>query len=319
MPRAGGLPADAATGLLCAGVALFLAAATWVAARTGLPEGLEAWTRAEFSGWGAGHVLQVANVSAMLAVWLWLLARATGRQVLTVAQSRVLFSVLLAPHFIMPLLTWRGTLNNLYIDGATMLMRWGIFPVVVTMMFISIRHLRRHRAEINEPARRTAATGFKASVALASLGIVLGATIRSSTTLIPAHCHASLGAVTAAFMAGVFLIVEAVARDSGRLDALAKHWRSARRQIVLFGVGQSVFAIGFAIGGFYGLGRKMYAAEQHVRSAGEVAGLAIMGIGGLVAFVAGVWFLVLVIREMRRWKRSAAHALSHVTSTQAIP
>jgi cytochrome c oxidase subunit 1 len=162
-----------------------------------------------------------------------------------------------------------------------------------------------------------AAVGFKASVALTLLGISLGALIRSSTTLIPAHYHASLGAVTAAFMAGVFLVIEAVARDAGRLDALAKLWHSARRQIVLFGAGQSVFAIGFGIGGIYGLGRKAYAAEQHVRSTGELVGIGIMGIGGLVAVIAGLWFLTLVIGEMGRWGGRAANHSLNITPTNA--
>ncbi len=264
-------------------------------------------------------MLQVANAGAMLAVWLWLMSRATGRPVLTVMQARVLFAILIAPHFMMPLLTWRGSLNQLYIDGATKLMRWGIFPVVVTVMILSIRHLWRHRAEVKEPAARMAVAGFKASVALSALGILLGACIRSSTTLIPAHYHASLGAVTAAFMAGVFLIIEAVARDAGRREALAGLWRSARRQIILFGVGQSVFAAGFAIGGIYGLGRKTYGSEQHVRSAGELTGLGIMGAGGLLAVVAGLWFLFLVIREMRRWGRRTEVPFSHSTPTHANP
>lgn len=314
---AGGLPADASTGLLAAALAVTLAATTWISARSGLPEGLDAWTRAEFSGWGAGHVLQVANVSAMLAVWLWLLHRATGRQVLSLRQSRVLFSLLLAPHFVMPLLTWRGPLNQLYISGATALMRWGIFPVVLVVMCFSIRHLRRHRAEIKEPAQRMAVAGFKASVGLSLLGIALGAGIRGSTTLIPAHYHASLGAVTAAFMAGAFLVVEALARDAGRIESQAKLWRSARRQIVLFGIGQSVFAVGFGIGGVYGLGRKSYAGEQAVRSTGELTGIGIMGLGGLLAVVAGIWFLTLIIRELRHRRGLAADTCPSAIQTTA--
>lgn len=87
-------------------------------------------------------------------------------------------------------------------------------------------------------------------------------------------------------------------------------WRGARRQLALFGIGQTVFALGFAIGGAYGLGRKTYAAEQHARSGGEVTGLIVMGLGGLVAVVAGLWFLFLVLRELRGWWRSATPAAS---------
>lgn len=305
-PVAGRLPEDAATGITAAALAVFLAAASWIAARAGLPDGLDPWTHAEFSTWGAGHVLQVANVSAMIAVWFWLLARATGLPVLTAGQSRCLFGLLLAPHFVMPLLTWRGSLNELYLDGATFLMRWAIFPVLVISLIACLLHLRRHRPDPADHPARFARAAFKVSLSLSLLGMALGASIRGSTTLIPAHYHAALGAVTAAFMAAAFLMVEAVARDSDRLASLARLWRPARWQIVLFGFGQAIFALGFGLGGLFGLGRKAYASEQIVRSAGEWTGLAIMGAGGLVAVAAGVWFLVLIIREMNRWARFTA-------------
>jgi hypothetical protein len=41
-------------------------------------------------------------------------------------------------------------------------------------------------------------------------------------------------------------------------------------------------------------GRKVYTGEQHVRTLSEHVGLGIMGLGGLVAAVGGVWFLVLL-------------------------
>jgi hypothetical protein len=91
--------------------------------------------------------------------------------------------------------------------------------------------------------------------------------------------------------------------------------RGARRQLALFGLGQAVFALGFGLGGMYGLGRKAYAGEQHVRTTGELAGLGVMGLGGLVATIAGVWFLVLVVRAMRHWwARRPARSLAPLTS-----
>jgi cytochrome c oxidase subunit I len=313
-PRPGGPTADSAAGFQAAAVAFVLAGVTWLATRAALPEGLDTWTRYEFSAWGAGHVLQVANAAAMLGVWLWLLARATGAPVLGQTAARVLFTVLLAPHFAMPLLTARGALDPLYHSGATQLMRWGIFPVVSVVLVLGLRHLWRHRGVASGDALAGAArAGFAASAGLTVLGFVLGACIRSSTTLVPAHYHASLGGVTVAFMAAAYLVCAAAkvshplahARSSerervgGGTPALPA--RSARRQLIAFGVGQAVFALGFAIGGAYGLGRKAYAGEQHVRSAGELVGLGVMGLGGLVATAAGLWFLFLVLREMRGW------------------
>ena len=86
------LPTDASTAVLASCLAVVLAFATWVSTEAGLPVGLGRWTRFEFSAWGAGHVLQVANVCAMLAVWLWILARATGGPVLSPRAARPIFA-----------------------------------------------------------------------------------------------------------------------------------------------------------------------------------------------------------------------------------
>ncbi len=315
VPRAfPGAPAgECATGLQASAVAFVLAGATWLATRACLPDGLDPWTKFEFSAWGAGHVLQVANAAAMVAVWLWLLARATGRPVLGPRGALIAFGALVAPHLVMPLLTARGALDTLYHTGATQLMRWGIFPVVSVMLVLGVRHLRRHGLAAGEPLARLARAGFLASAALTALGFILGACIRGSTTLVPAHYHASLGGVTVAFMTAAYLVCAGAARSGLAASTIT----SARRQLGVFGVGQTVFALGFGLGGLYGLGRKTYAGEQHVRRVGEYVGLGVMGVGGLVATVAGVWFLWLVLREMRAWwsPRAAASVYPNPNSS----
>jgi len=304
-PGPGGLalPPDAALGLRAAAVIVVIAAATWVSARAGLPDGLDGYTRAEFLAWGPGHVLQAANAAAMLAVWLWLLERATGATVLSRRATVAIFAALVLPQAVMPLLTARGTLDTLYHTGATQLMRWAIFPALLAVFVAGVARLRQAREGgiVATEARRMARTGFAASAALALLGIALGACIRSSTTLVPAHYHASLGAVTVAFMTAAYFVCEGVRHGRGSARPSDRWWRAARRQLALFGAGQTVFALGFALGGAYGLSRKAYAAEQHVRSAGEVGGLIVMGAGGLVAVAGGLWFLFLVLRELRGW------------------
>jgi heme/copper-type cytochrome/quinol oxidase subunit 1 len=145
-------------------------------------------------------------------------------------------------------------------------------------------------------------TGFIASALLCCFGFVLGACIRSSTTLVPAHYHANLGAVTVAFMSAAYLLLHALEKPGA---PKRDRWKVARWQLLLFGVGQTIFVLGFAVGGAYGLGRKAYAAEQHVRTAGEYVGLIVMGLGGLVAVAGGLWFLFLMLREVRGWRTAS--------------
>ena len=326
------LPSDVSIGLSAAAVIIVIAAATWISARAGLPAGLDVYTRAEFLAWGPGHVLQAANACAMLAVWLWLIERATGSAVLSRRTAQAVFGALVLPQAVMPLLTARGTLDALYHTGATQLMRWTIFPTLLVVLGFSVRHLWLHRRKgvaaagrnpgmpfltpaagerVGDPrysvasfaARRTALTGFAASTGLALFGLVLGACIRSSTTLVPAHYHASLGAVTVAFMTAAYFICDRLRSDDRKTALADRIWHRAKWQLTVFGAGQTVFVLGFAIGGAYGLGRKAYAAEQHVRTSGEVTGLIVMGIGGLVAVAGGLWFLFLILREIRAWRR----------------
>ncbi len=289
-----GLPPDAATGVQAATVTLVAAAVTWVTTQTALPAGLERLTHFELAHWAPGHVLQMANVCAMLAVWLWLARRATGKSVLSARSARWLFGALVGPHLLMPLFSLQGVDHLLYVEGATWLMRWTIFPVVMLTLVLVGRHVRRQGLPTEGVARLALRTG-QMSAGLTLLGFILGACIRSSTTLVPAHYHASLGGVTAAFMAAGYLI--AAGANPAGVDVA--RWRRAGRQMLCFGLGQAVFALGFAFAGAHGAGRKAYASEQHVRSLGEQMGLGVMGLGGLVAAVGGIWFLVIMWRIQR--------------------
>jgi heme/copper-type cytochrome/quinol oxidase subunit 1 len=114
--------------------------------------------------------------------------------------------------------------------------------------------------------------------------------------VVPAHYHASIGGVTAAFMTFSYLVLAALGLsiETPRLK------RAATWQPVVYGVGQMVFAAGFAIAGAYGMSRKTYGAEQATRGLAESIGLGVMGIGGFIAVLGGVLFLVVVAVVWRR-------------------
>lgn len=305
LPAANGALPSAPAAMLRASALVFCAAiATFLSAGFGLPAGLDTHTYFEFLFWGGGHVLQVANVAAMLALWLFLLGGATGRTVVSSATAAWLGGLLVLPHLFSPLLTARGTLNNLYHEGATQLMRWGIFPVVVVVLGLCFRHLYRTGAFSGRAWREDPRIiGFLCSAGLTILGFTLGASIRAANTVVPGHYHASIGAVTVIFMAGAYQFGRLVAPHAWQP---AQKW--ARLQLWLFGGGQAVFALGFALAGIFGAGRKTYGTEQQVRSAGELTGLGVMSVGGLVAVLGGLLFLGLMTRMILAWRRPAASA-----------
>jgi cytochrome c oxidase subunit 1 len=294
---------DVATALKTTALAYLVAMTTFLVSWAATPRGLDAKVYYELVFWGGGHVLQVANVAAMLAVWLLLLSSLLKSAVLSPGTARVLFALLLAPHLIGPLLTLDGTVGSTYRLGFTRLMQFGIAPVVLIILTICLRRLRQTwragiigQAELRDPRL----VGFAASAALTITGFLMGAAIRNSNTMIPAHYHASIGAVTVAFMTVAYLLLKPLgfALPGTRLARLIP-W-----QLCLFGFGQVIFAVGFALGGMHGLGRKAYATEQHIRSTGELVGLGVMGFGGLIAVAGGLLFLLLMVRA-RPSRRSA--------------
>jgi hypothetical protein len=300
------LPDDALVALRAAAAANLIALATFVVAwRTTLP-GLPAVGYYELLAWGGGHALQVANVALMLGLWLMLLHRWSGRTVVSPASIRWLLAALVLPHAALPWLALGGTSTPLYTETATLLMRWTIFPVVLIVLGLGLRQVARHyRADRSAPFDWRLA-GLAGSAALTVLGFLLGAFIRGSSTLVPGHYHAAIGAVTLALMTAAYDFCGAVSPVAG---ATAPALRRARGQLLLFGGGQAVFALGFALAGAYGLGRKQYAAEQQVRSLGEYLGLGVMGLGGLVAVAGGIFFLAVMLRCIGAWRiRPTANA-----------
>lgn len=287
------------SGLRVGVVASILAALTFLSSRLAIPGDLAPQAHYELLFWGGGHVLQLVNVIAMLVVWLILARSILGRALASQRTVTVLFGILLAPWLVAPLLPAAGAWTTTYHDGFTRLMQFGIFPVVLVFVVMLWRALRG-TGNWRDPRY----TGMVASVVLTLFGFVMGAFIRGPSTMIPAHYHASIGAVTVAFMAATYVMLQKLGAPLpvGRLRKMAS-W-----QPVLFGSGQTVFALGFGLAGVYGMQRKAYGAEQAERGLGETLGLFVMGIGGFIAIAGGLLFLGLVTTAWMRRRHSLAEA-----------
>jgi hypothetical protein len=293
------LPGAARAGLWAAAAALLLATLTFAVAWSSQPAGLEPEAYYELLFWGGGHVLQLVCVAAMVAVWIALLSSALGTSPVSPQAGTLLFGALVLPWGVAPLLALEGSWSSAYRVGFTGLMRWGIFPVVSIFLALCLSALWRARREGRIRTRDLAdprISAFVVSAGLTLLGFVLGAVIRGSNTMVPAHYHASVGGVTVAFMAVTYLLLPAfgLSEPSGRLRRLAG-WQPA-----LYGAGMLLFAAGFGLAGAYGMGRKIYGAEQAARGAVETFGLSLMGVGGFVSAAGGLLFLAVVLAAWRR-------------------
>jgi hypothetical protein len=292
-----------------AALAFFLAMATLVASVAATPPGLPTWSAYELRFWGAGHLLQVAHSAGMLAAWQILLGGALGAPPIGRRAALAIVAVLVAPTLAGPLLTAGGTTAFGYQLGFTRLMQLGIAGPVLVALFLCARAVLAAPRERRRDGRVLA---FAASGALTVLGYALGAMIDGSTTTIPAHYHAAIGAVTVAYMAVAYRLLE-------RAGARVRHPRLARWQPAIFGVGQTVFAAGFALAGAQGMARKTYGQEQHVRTTVETLGLGVMGIGGLVAIVGGVAFLAVAVAAWRSREELDERTTAHPAEADGQP
>jgi heme/copper-type cytochrome/quinol oxidase subunit 1 len=172
-------------------------------------------------------------------------------------------------------------------------MQWGIWPALSVLLLAVLVTLWSRRGQLAKGALRgTAFAGFAVSAGMTLAGFCFGSMIRDNSTLVPAHYHMSLSAVTVAFMATLLELLP----DLGAPLPSARARRWAAWQPWIYGVGMAVMAVGF---GFARSERKTYGTEQVVRTASEWAGLLTMGIGGVISSIGGIAFLVLLVIALR--------------------
>ena len=145
-------------------------------------------------------------------------------------------------------------------------------------------------------AARPLRAALATSVLLFAAGGVACVFINGENVRVPAHYHGCIVGVTLALMGLVYHLLP-------QLGYGAPNPRWAALQPWLYGAGQLLHVAGLLWSGGYGVQRKVAGAEQVLGSVSEVAGMALMGLGGLVAIVGGLLFVVLVAHAMLRGKQ----------------
>jgi hypothetical protein len=250
----------------------------------------------EFLFWGPGHVVQFAYTQLMLGAWL-VLAGAIG--VSPGASPRVLGALLLLG--VLPLLAVPLIYAQYPVDPAeariafTRLMQWGnglaAVPVGV-LVVIGLLHHRGAPTADQRPLRRA----LVASLLMFAVGGAIGWAISGVNTIIPAHYHGSIVAVTLALMGLTYHLLP-------RLSLGTPPPRLAAVQPVIYAAGQLLHVVGLAVSGAMGIQRKTAGAAQALDSLGAKAAMGVMGLGGLLAVIGGILFVVAVIVAVRRRDR----------------
>lgn len=237
--------------------------------------------------WGGGHTLQFTYTHIMVIAWLWL-ASANG-YTLWVKEQFINFLLSLNVMLVLPGLVIYAVYpayDATHIDFFTQQMRYGggITAAIVGIVILW--------ALISQPLKlfgsRPEFSALLCSILLFGFGGFLGFLISGYNVTIPAHYHGSIVGITLAFMGLAYHFLPKL--GYGQIKG---KW--ANIQPYLYTGGQMMHITGLAVSGGYGALRKTPGAVPSVEAQ---FWMGIMGLGGLLAIIGGVIFVVLALKAI---------------------
>ncbi len=284
-------------GLNTAAIASAMAVLAFIWSYLALPEFLTGKPYYELLFWGGGHMLQFTYTLLMLVAWLWLASTSAVNLPLTPRVVLVLFFLGLVTVFMAPLIYYAHDITSgEHIRLFTWLMAYGgslaTLPLGLAILYGLLR----------SPPPQGRQTPLRAallmSMLLFGIGGVVGFMIQGSNVTIPAHYHGSIVGVTLAFMGMSYDLLP-------RLGYAYPATRPARLQAYLYAGGQLLHVTGLVWSGGYGVQRKVAGTEQALDGLEKIVAMGLMGLGGLIAIIGGLMFLIIVFLAMAKGRRPA--------------
>ncbi|MDT8385988.1 MAG: cbb3-type cytochrome c oxidase subunit I [Thiogranum sp.] len=282
-------------GLNTAAVASAMAVLAFIWSYLALPEFVSGKPYYELLFWGGGHMLQFTYTLLMLVAWLWLASASGVSLPLTPRVVLLLFFLGLATVFMAPLIYYGHAITSVeHIKLFTWLMRYGGSLATLPLALAILYGLLRSPASPGAQAPLRAA--LLTSMLLFGLGGVVGFLIQGSNVTIPAHYHGSIVGVTLAFMGVTYDLLP-------RMGYAHPAIRAAQIQSWVYGGGQLLHVLGLVWSGGYGVQRKVAGTDQALDGAEKIVAMGLMGLGGLIAIIGGLMFLVIVFMAMAKGRR----------------
>jgi cytochrome c oxidase subunit I len=278
-------------------IALVLSGGALIWSMLSMPDYLFGPQYYEVLFWGSGHVMQFAWVQFMLVAWLWLAWAGGIPNPLGPRLTLYFLLAGIAPAF---LAIWGYLYFDVGSPGHRTFFIWlmaaaGGLAAGPIGLALTIGWWRSTAGP--DLAQRGLRAALMFSIALFGLGGVLGFMIDDSNTMVPAHYHGCIVAITLTFMALALHLLPAFGFAPARRSlALALPW--------VYGPGQLLHIIGLAFSGGHGVQRKTAGADQGLESLAQIGGMVVMGIGGLIAIIGGVLFLVAFAEALMRSRRT---------------
>ena len=278
-------------GLFVAVVAAILAVAALILSYINIDQGFEGQAYYDRLFWGSGHIIQFTHTQLMLVAWLWLATVSGAHLRLSPRAALILFALGFAPLVMVPIIYFRFDVSSgEHLFWFIQLMKYGgAIAAVPIGLATTLAIIESWRPAQGFEAERYA---LVFSVLLFGVGGIIGFMIKGSNVTVPAHYHGSIVGVTLAFMGMTYHLLP-------HLGFRKVSGRAARWQPGIYGSGQLMHIIGLAWSGGYGVQRKTAGAEQGLENFEQIAGMSLMGFGGLISIIGGVMFLVIVYLAIR--------------------
>jgi heme/copper-type cytochrome/quinol oxidase subunit 1 len=284
---AGALRAGLTLGLVPAAIAL--TAFAWSYLTT--PGTLSGKAYYEILFWGGGHALQFIWTAFMIAAWLWLASACGARVPMQPRIALLMFALATVGALVIPVayLLWPVHAVE-HRNLLTFAMGLGGGLPILPVALAVVAGLRPGTPV--EPDARPLRAALYSSLLLFCFGGIIGFMIAGNNVKIPAHYHGCIVGVTLSLMGLVYHLLP-------RLGYGMPARRPATFSSYCYAVGQAMHIGGLMWSGGYGVQRKVAGAEQVLRSTQEIVAMGIMGLGGLVAIIGGLVFVVVVIKSIR--------------------
>ncbi len=235
--------------------------------------------------WAPGHIHQFLNGAVLLYAWYYLLTllgfHVSLGNLRYVNLSFVAFGLLLA--FIPLLFKDPVSYSAKLFTEISYAVGLGI-PMFIHA-FNVLRSYKVERKNLYSVAIMLSLILYFLGVAIAYLGI-------KADLRVPAHYHGTVTSLTLALMAISYHLLKDY-RIRERLSSITN------LQVYLYGVGMVLFILGLYLAGKGGAPRKTYGTE-YTESFFVLSALVLMGVGTVMAVIAGVIFVVYVLSG--RWK-----------------
>ena len=271
-----------------------VAIAAFIASLTGIPGNIEGQAYFEFLFWGSGHVIQFTHTLLMMVAWVLLASNSGCRFDLTPRLTLTFFLLMALPVITVPFLYFaHEIISPGHRLAFTELMKYGGLSSLPLGLAVAAS---LWGAEKPQGEGRYLRAALVSSMVLFLAGGVLGFMIAGLDIVIPAHYHGSTVGVTIAFMGLCYYLLP-------RLGFGEPPPRLAFWQPILYCSGQLLHILGLAWTGGYGVQRKTAGLAQGLDRFSEVAGMGLMGLGGLISVIGGLLFLVVAYQSIRgQWR-----------------